>query len=57
MTHIDKLFMTRTEYSEAFGAKPEKKKIASYPFTTCSISLQDVVNPVCTKEGVVYELT
>ncbi len=57
ISYADKLYMTRTEYAEAFGAKPEKKSSANYPFTTCSISLQDVVNPVCTKAGVIYELT
>jgi len=55
----DKLYITPTEYANAFGGK--KDKVESKPYLTlqffcCNLSLQPWIDPVCTPEGAIFDL-
>ncbi|KAK3085164.1 hypothetical protein FSP39_025276 [Pinctada imbricata] len=55
-------YLTTTEWRESFGGYKGKKstgensKFRRLPFDSCSLSFQPFENPLCTKEGVVFDL-
>ncbi|KAF9972697.1 Peptidyl-prolyl cis-trans isomerase cyp8 [Actinomortierella ambigua] len=58
--HTDKNFITASErlesgYGGAGGAK-ESQIFRRLPFDCCSLSLQPFENPVCTEDGIVFDL-
>lgn len=55
----DKLYITNKEWKEEWGGKKDEKLKAKFrrlPFNFCSISLQPFEHPLCTLEGVVFDL-
>lgn len=55
----DKLYITTKEWQEEWGGKKDEKKKAKFrrlPFNFCSISLQPFEHPLCTPEGVIFDL-
>ena len=55
----DKLYITTKEWQEEWGGKKDEKKKAKFrrlPYNYCSISLQPFEHPVCTTEGVIFDL-
>lgn len=55
----DKLYITNKEWQSEWGGKKAAKnkiKFRRLPFNYCSISLQPFEHPLCTKEGVVFDL-
>jgi len=54
----DKLYVTSKEWAEFFGGHKKTKNNSAFrrlPFFCCSISLQPVENPYCSKEGHVFD--
>ena len=54
----DRLFITATEHKMEWGGKkdPEKVPISKLPFNCCSLSLLPFDNPVCSPDGVVFDI-
>ncbi|XP_030895298.1 RING-type E3 ubiquitin-protein ligase PPIL2 isoform X1 [Leptonychotes weddellii] len=55
----DKMYITCAEYTHFYGGKKPDIPQANFrrlPFDHCSLSLQPFVYPVCTPEGVVFDL-
>jgi len=58
----DKLYLTTTEWSTLYGGKRAAKRDADLeefkrlPFDACSLSLQPFENPLCTEDGIVFDL-
>ncbi|XP_065683023.1 RING-type E3 ubiquitin-protein ligase PPIL2 isoform X1 [Hydra vulgaris] len=55
----DKLYLTTKEWKEEWGGKKDEGQIEKFrrlPFNYCSISLQPFEHPLCTVEGVVFDL-
>ncbi|TPX41271.1 hypothetical protein SeMB42_g05636 [Synchytrium endobioticum] len=55
----DKLYITRDEWARDFGGAKEKKinnEYKSLPFWCCSLTLTPFEHPVCTKDGVIFDL-
>lgn len=58
----DKLYLTNTEWKYEWGGYKgtqntgENSKFRRLPYDCCSISLQPFENPLCTKEGVIFDL-
>uniref|UniRef100_A0A7N6A1C2 RING-type E3 ubiquitin transferase n=1 Tax=Anabas testudineus TaxID=64144 RepID=A0A7N6A1C2_ANATE len=55
----DKMYITCTEYTNFYGGKRAEIPQANFrrlPFDHCSLSLQPFEYPVCTEEGVVFDL-
>ena len=58
----DKLYLTTTEWKSEFGGykgvkqSGEESKFRRLPFYCCSLSFQPVENPLCTKEGVIFDI-
>ncbi|XP_013411955.2 peptidyl-prolyl cis-trans isomerase-like 2 [Lingula anatina] len=57
----DKLYLTCTEWTHLYGGhkggkEGEKAKFRRLPFHCCSLSLQPFEHPLCTKEGVIFDL-
>nr|XP_019961230.1 PREDICTED: peptidyl-prolyl cis-trans isomerase-like 2 [Paralichthys olivaceus] len=55
----DKMYITCTEYTNFYGGKRNVIPQANFrrlPFDHCSLSLQPFEYPVCTEEGVVFDL-
>ncbi|CAH1802314.1 unnamed protein product [Owenia fusiformis] len=56
----DKMYLTATEWATFYGGKkakaPDKAKFRRLPFSCCSLSLQPFEHPLCTKEGVIFDL-
>lgn len=54
----DRLFITAAEHKYEWGGKKDtvKSPIAKLPFNCCSLSLLPFEDPVCTKEGVVFDI-
>lgn len=59
----DKLYITHSEWVESFGGATANSKVKKnssgfrrLPFYCCSLSLSPFSNPVCTNEGIIFEL-
>ncbi|PWA17096.1 hypothetical protein CCH79_00013233 [Gambusia affinis] len=55
----DKMYITCTEYTNFYGGKRAEIPRSNFkrlPFDHCSLSLQPFEYPVCTEEGVVFDL-
>ncbi|CAM9510410.1 unnamed protein product [Ascophyllum nodosum] len=54
----DRLFLTATEWKRDYGGKKVGKNVASRPlaFDCCALSLAPFETPVCTKEGVLFDI-
>lgn len=56
----DKLYITTKEWQHEWGGKKEdlkeKAKFRRLPYNYCSLSMQPFENPLCTKEGIVFDL-
>uniref|UniRef100_H2ZH27 RING-type E3 ubiquitin-protein ligase PPIL2 n=1 Tax=Ciona savignyi TaxID=51511 RepID=H2ZH27_CIOSA len=55
----DKMYVTGREWAEFYGGHKKTVRNSDFrrlPFFCCSISLQPVENPMCTKEGHVFDL-
>uniref|UniRef100_A0A1A8GZN5 RING-type E3 ubiquitin-protein ligase PPIL2 n=1 Tax=Nothobranchius korthausae TaxID=1143690 RepID=A0A1A8GZN5_9TELE len=55
----DKMYITCTEYTNFYGGKRAEIPRANFkrlPFDHCSLSLQPFEYPVCTEDGVVFDL-
>lgn len=56
----DKMYLTATEWSQFYGGhkggQTDKPKFRRLPFHCCSLSLQPFEHPLCTKEGVIFDL-
>ncbi|KAI9193420.1 cyclophilin-like domain-containing protein [Polychytrium aggregatum] len=57
--HTDKLYITHSEWATDFGgakSSQPKSNFKRLPFFCCSLSLQPVEHPMCTPEGIVFDL-
>lgn len=57
--HVDKLYITQTEWSNWFGGARAKKEDTQYkrlPFNCCALSLKPYSDPVCTPDGTIFDL-
>eukprot|EP01017_Pseudomicrothorax_dubius_P006422 TRINITY_DN11825_c0_g1_i1.p1 TRINITY_DN11825_c0_g1~~TRINITY_DN11825_c0_g1_i1.p1 ORF type:complete len:571 (-),score=143.49 TRINITY_DN11825_c0_g1_i1:162-1874(-) len=54
----DRLFISVTEHKAEWGGKKDPLRVPfnRLPFNCCALSLLPFENPVCTKEGVVFEM-
>lgn len=55
----DKMYITSTEYTQFYGGKKAEIPQANFrrlPFDHCSLSLQPFEYPMCTVDGVVFDL-
>ncbi|XP_053375237.1 RING-type E3 ubiquitin-protein ligase PPIL2-like [Mercenaria mercenaria] len=56
----DKLYLTTTEWKNEFGGYKGKQlknqEFRRLPFSCCTLSMQPFENPLCTKDGVIYDL-
>lgn len=55
----DRMFITTTEWKNEYGGKkhrPDNKDYRPLPFDHCALSLSPYHDPVCTEEGVVFDL-
>ncbi|OQR78640.1 peptidyl-prolyl cis-trans isomerase 2 isoform X2, partial [Tropilaelaps mercedesae] len=58
----DKMYLTTTEWSTLYGGKravtaeSRSSEFRRLPFDHCALSLQPFENPMCTSEGVVYDV-
>lgn len=55
----DKLYISVTEHRDEWGGKKEranKEEFIKLPFYCCSLSLAPFSSPVCTSEGIVFDL-
>ncbi|KXJ21246.1 RING-type E3 ubiquitin-protein ligase PPIL2 isoform X2 [Exaiptasia diaphana] len=56
----DKLYITNKEWREEWGGKKQevgqKSSFRRLPFYCCSLSLQPFENPLCTRDGVIFDL-
>ena len=56
----DKLYITNKEWREEWGGKRaeslENSRFKRLPFNCCSLTFQPFEHPLCTKEGVVFDL-
>jgi peptidyl-prolyl cis-trans isomerase-like protein 2 len=54
----DRMFITMSEHKEDWGGKKDaiKAPIAKLPFNSCSLSLLPFENPVCTKDGIIFDI-
>ncbi|XP_050409403.2 RING-type E3 ubiquitin-protein ligase PPIL2 [Patella vulgata] len=58
----DKLYLTHSEWTHEWGGYKGTKNTGSnsrfrrLPFHCCSLSMQPFENPLCTKEGIVFDL-
>ncbi|XP_060066178.1 RING-type E3 ubiquitin-protein ligase PPIL2-like [Ylistrum balloti] len=58
----DKLYLTTTEWKTTYGGYKgdkslgEKSRFRRLPFSCCSLSMQPFENPLCTKEGIIFDL-
>jgi len=54
----DKLYITNKEWRQEWGGKKEKDKLKfkRLPFDYCSISLQPFEHPLCTEEGIAFDI-
>ena len=54
----DKQFISHSEWTRDFGGVTARKteEYKRLPFNFCALSLAPFENPVCTEEGVVFDL-
>ena len=54
----DRLFITTTEHKYEWGGKKDDVKvpISKLPFFCCSLSLLPFENPVCSPDGIVFDI-
>lgn len=56
----DKLYLTTTEWKNEFGGYKGKQlknqEFRRLPFSCCTLSMQPFENPLCTKEGIIFDL-
>mmetsp|Transcript_4812 Transcript_4812/g.6207 ORF Transcript_4812/g.6207 Transcript_4812/m.6207 type:complete len:277 (-) Transcript_4812:916-1746(-) len=54
----DRLFITATEWSQEYGGKKRERTQSKrqLPFDCCALSLQQYENPICTKDGVIFDI-
>lgn len=55
----DKLYLTTTEWKNEFGGYKQQRFSSDFkrlPFDCCSLSFQPFENPLCTKEGVIFDI-
>jgi len=54
----DRLFITSTEHKYEWGGKKDATKapVAKLPFYCCSLSLMPFEDPVCTKDGTIFDI-
>uniref|UniRef100_A0AAV1UDD9 RING-type E3 ubiquitin transferase n=1 Tax=Peronospora matthiolae TaxID=2874970 RepID=A0AAV1UDD9_9STRA len=54
----DRLFITQTEHKYLYGGKKQviRRAYKRLPFNCCAITLRPFTNPVCTKEGHLFDL-
>lgn len=56
---IDKLYITHGEWSSGFGGatvKREEVHFKGLPFDCCALSLKPFSDPVCTPEGIIFDI-
>lgn len=57
----DKLYLTNTEWSSSYGGYKKKvgedSEFRRLPFDCCSLSLRNFEDPLCTKEGHIFDIT
>jgi peptidyl-prolyl cis-trans isomerase-like protein 2 len=64
-TVLDKLYITHSEWSNKYGGtsfggarkKPTSSEFRRLPFDCCALSLRPFEQPVCTKDGIIFDLT
>jgi len=56
--HSDRLYLNAKEFAEFWGGYKDKSKLPfrTLPFNCCALSLQPFTDPVCTKDGHLYEI-
>ncbi|CAM1327601.1 PPIL2 (predicted), partial [Pycnogonum litorale] len=56
----DKMYLTCTEWSTLYGGKksvkPQDAEFRRLPFDHCALSLQPFEHPLCTSDGVIFDL-
>ena len=54
----DRLFITVSEYKRDWGGKKDASlaPIPKLPFYCCALSLQPFQDPVCTPDGIIFDL-
>ncbi|EDQ85563.1 uncharacterized protein MONBRDRAFT_34157 [Monosiga brevicollis MX1] len=56
----DRMFITATEWATLYGGKKKESQLSrefkNLPFDCCALTFQPFSNPVCTKNGVIYDL-
>ena len=54
----DRMFITATEWKQEYGGKKNKATsgVRTLPFNCCALSMSEFETPVCTKEGVIFDL-
>ena len=54
----DRLYITATEWAYEYGGKKRAREVSQrqLPFDSCALSLQQFETPVCTTDGVVFDI-
>lgn len=56
----DKMYLTTTEWTDFYGGRKKRQDPGSefkrLPFDHCALSLQPFTHPLCTPQGVIYDL-
>lgn len=54
----DRMFITATEWKQEYGGKKNRATsgVRTLPFNCCALSMSEFETPVCTKEGVIFDL-
>eukprot|EP00002_Diphylleia_rotans_P027186 TRINITY_DN5440_c0_g1_i1.p1 TRINITY_DN5440_c0_g1~~TRINITY_DN5440_c0_g1_i1.p1 ORF type:complete len:628 (-),score=130.09 TRINITY_DN5440_c0_g1_i1:69-1952(-) len=54
----DRMFLTATEWATEWGGKKVEQTVSckKLPFNCCALSLQPVDDPVCTSDGIVFDI-
>jgi peptidyl-prolyl cis-trans isomerase-like protein 2 len=55
----DRLYLTAKEHKEEWGGYKEKQRasFAKLPFSCCAITFTPYADPVCTDDGLIYDIT
>ena len=56
--HKDKLYISATEWAQEYGGKKRDKSTVkrALPFDSCALSLQPYETPICTAEGIIFDV-